>query len=51
MVEGEICFKEKKMKRSEGDDEVPLMSLALLSETSLKKDWLEPEEDDAWREL
>lgn len=24
---------------------------ALLSESSLKKDWLRPEEDEAWREL
>lgn len=24
---------------------------ALLSESSIKKDWLKPEEDEAWREL
>jgi len=24
---------------------------ALLSETSLRKDWLSPEEDEAWRDL
>lgn len=24
---------------------------ALLSESSLKKDWLKPEEDEAWKEL
>jgi hypothetical protein len=24
---------------------------ALLSESSLKKDWLRPEEDEAWKEL
>lgn len=39
------------MKRSEKVEKVPLISLALLSETSLKKDWLRPEEDDAWRDL
>lgn len=32
-------------------DDVPLMSLALVSESSLKKDWLKPEEDDAWSDL
>ena len=41
----------KLLKRNEESDEVPLMSLALLSETSLKKDWLKPEKDDAWRDL
>ena len=25
--------------------------LALASETSLKKDWLKPEEDEAWKDL
>jgi hypothetical protein len=24
---------------------------ALLSETALRKDWLQPEEDEAWRDL
>jgi len=27
------------------------MELALASETSLKKDWLTPEEDEAWKDL
>lgn len=27
------------------------MELALASETSLKKDWLNPEEDEAWKDL
>jgi hypothetical protein len=27
------------------------MELALASETSLKKDWLKSEEDDAWKDL
>jgi len=38
------------MKNREGD-EASLISLSLLSETSLKKDWLKPEEDDTWRDL
>jgi len=38
------------MKKRECD-EIPLMSLALLSETSLKKDWLKSDEDDAWKDL
>jgi len=25
--------------------------LAIMSETSLKKDWLRPEEDEAWKDL
>jgi hypothetical protein len=29
----------------------PTMELALLSETSLEKDWLKPEEDEAWEDL
>ena len=27
------------------------MELALASESSLKKDWLKPEEDEAWNDL
>jgi len=27
------------------------MELAIVSETSLRKDWLRPEEDEAWRDL
>lgn len=27
------------------------MELALASETSLKKDWLKPEENEAWKDL
>ena len=27
------------------------METAIASETSLKKDWLRPEEDEAWRDL
>ncbi len=27
------------------------MAAAIASETSLKKDWLRPEEDEAWRNL
>jgi len=27
------------------------MELALASEMSLKKDWLRPEEDEAWKDL
>ena len=27
------------------------MELAVASETSLKKDWLKPEEDEAWKDL
>ena len=27
------------------------MDLALASESSLKKDWLKPEEDEAWKDL
>lgn len=27
------------------------LSAALISESSLKKDWLRPEEDEAWRDL
>ena len=27
------------------------MESALLSESSLKKDWLRPEEDEAWKDL
>jgi len=27
------------------------MELALASEVSLKKDWLKPEEDEAWKDL
>lgn len=41
----------KLFKRNDESDEVPLMSLALLSETSLKKDWVKSEEDDAWGDL
>jgi len=28
-----------------------IMETAIVSETSLKKDWLKPEEDEAWRDL
>ncbi|MBW2039976.1 MAG: DUF2281 domain-containing protein [Deltaproteobacteria bacterium] len=28
-----------------------VMGTAIASETSLKKDWLRPEEDEAWRDL
>jgi hypothetical protein len=27
------------------------MELALASEVSLKRDWLKPEEDEAWKDL
>ncbi len=27
------------------------LSIAIASETSLKKDWLRPEEDEAWQDL
>jgi len=27
------------------------MGTAIVSETSLKKDWLKPEEDEAWQDL
>ena len=27
------------------------IELAILSESSLKKDWLKPEEDEAWKDL
>lgn len=27
------------------------LEISLLSETSLRKDWLKPEEDEAWRDL
>ncbi len=27
------------------------LDIALMSETSLKKDWLKPEEDEAWQNL
>ncbi len=27
------------------------MDLAIASESSLKKDWLKPEEDEAWKDL
>jgi hypothetical protein len=27
------------------------LEISLLSESSLKKDWLKPEEDEAWRDL
>jgi len=27
------------------------LETALMSESSLKKDWLQPEEDDAWQDL
>ena len=27
------------------------METAIVSETSLKKDWLKPEEDEAWQDL
>ena len=27
------------------------MEVTLLSETSLRKDWLSPEEDEAWQDL
>jgi len=33
------------MKKTNG------MESALLSESSLKKDWLRPEEDEAWKDL
>lgn len=29
----------------------PKMGLALVSESALKKDWLKPEEDEAWKDL
>lgn len=27
------------------------LEIALLSETALRKDWMRPEEDEAWRDL
>lgn len=38
-------IQERKMKYSEG------METYLLSESALAKDWLRPEEDEAWRDL
>ena len=33
------------------DDRLERLETALLSETALRKDWLRPEEDEAWRDL
>ena len=38
-------IQDRKMKYSEG------METYLLSESALAKDWLRPEEDEAWRDL
>lgn len=35
-----------KMKAAEGE-----LDTAVLSESSLKKDWMRPEEDEAWKNL
>ena len=34
-----------------GGDEANAWMIALASKSSLKKDWLRPEEDDAWQNL
>ena len=39
-----ICFLKTKMERGKSET-------ALLSESALKKDWLKPEEDEAWKDL
>jgi len=44
-VLGFISFLEK---RKNLDDK---LEMAVLSESSLKKDWLKPEEEEAWRNL
>ena len=36
------------LKRKRGQER---MEAALISESSLRKDWLLPEEDDAWQDL
>ncbi len=40
-----VVIQERKTKYSEG------METYLLSESALAKDWLRPEEDEAWRDL
>jgi len=50
-VEREITLKYGVGIRIHKSDDVPLMSLALVNESSLKKDWVKPEEDDGWKDL
>ena len=39
-----VCFLKARIAREKRE-------LAVMSESSLSKDWLKPEEDDAWRDL
>lgn len=39
-----VCFLKSKVVQER-------LETALLSETALRKDWLRPEEDEAWRDL
>ena len=47
IIDEVLCYiRILKSKISKGN-----MESALISETSLKKDWLRPEEDEAWKDL
>lgn len=39
-----VCFLKAKIAREKKD-------VAIMSESSLSKDWLRPEEDEAWQDL
>jgi hypothetical protein len=39
-----VCFLKAKIVREK-------MDIAIMSESSLSKDWLKPEEDEAWQNL
>jgi len=39
-----VCFLKARIAREKRE-------LAVMSESSLSKDWLKPEEDEAWRDL
>jgi hypothetical protein len=47
----DIQIKEKKSKTKDGIEEDSTYETMLLSEKSLAKDWLLPEEDEAWKDL
>ena len=45
---GEILDFIRFLKVKKGEE---MMETAIMSESSLKKDWLRPEEDEAWQDL
>ena len=45
---GEILDFIRSLKVKKGEE---VMGTAIMSESSLKKDWLRPEEDEAWQDL